>query len=142
MWNILHESYRRIDGAEQYALKLKRDVHEEANNSARLQYDLKQCQEALATSCAKLEEERLDYGAVRVALGFELESHKETIEVLERVFDEARKSGELADNFSRQIAMLRSKPVTQIAQAAPKVEELMATPLTKNNVALLNEITR
>jgi hypothetical protein len=77
-----------------YARRLEIDLHE-----SRLL--LTHCKDALAGSRAKLDEERLEFGAAQEALIFERERHKETTELLERVIEEARRSGDLADVKSR-----------------------------------------
>ena len=123
-WNILHEGYRRIEAAHHYALKSERD--------------LAQCRDALTASAADLDEERLDHRATQESLSFERATHRETINVLERVFEEARVSGELADHLRRQIATLQSNPGSQIVQVPPSaVLELEGSTPTKNNLALL-----
>ncbi|KFY17995.1 hypothetical protein V492_00245 [Pseudogymnoascus sp. VKM F-4246] len=123
-WNILHEGYRRIEAAHHYALKCERE--------------LKQCQDALTASAAEVNEERLDHRATQEALGFEQALHKETIKVLERVFEEARVSGELADYLRRQVASLQRPPSAQIVQVPPRaVLELEGSTPTQNNLALL-----
>ena len=98
----MHEGYRRIEAAHHYALKIARD--------------LAQCRDALTASAAEVDEERLDHRATQEALSFERSTHRETINVLERVFEEARVSGELADHLRRQIATLQSTPSSQIVQ--------------------------
>jgi hypothetical protein len=113
----LRDCYRKVEAADAYALKLRRDLHES-------QFALAQCQDALAASCAKLDGERQGFGAAQQALTFERDRHKETTELLERVFEEARLSGELADTLSRRIAILEG--------------QLVGYPLTKMNLALLD----
>lgn len=119
----MHEGYRRIEAAHHYALKCERE--------------LKQCQDALTASAAEVNEERLDHRATQEALSFERATHRETINVLERVFEEARVSGELADHLGRQIATLQSTPSSQIVQWPPRAEvQPEGSTLTQNNLAL------
>lgn len=49
----------------------------------------------------RLDKERLEFRGTQEALNFELKRHKETSELLGRVFEEARLSGELADMRGR-----------------------------------------
>ncbi|KFY31869.1 hypothetical protein V493_00726 [Pseudogymnoascus sp. VKM F-4281 (FW-2241)] len=132
-WSILHEGYRRIEAAHHYALKLERDQIEAANALA-------QCRDALTTTAAEVDEERLDHRATKEALGFEQAMHKQTISVLERVFEEARVSGELADHLRYQIAALQRTPSPQIVHVpVGAVLELEGSTPTQSNLALLDE---
>lgn len=102
----MHEGYRRLEAAHHYALKLERHLTDAANATNLSHIALAQCRDALTASGTEVDEERLDHRATQEALAFEQAMHKETINVLERVFEEARVSGELADHLRRQIATL------------------------------------
>lgn len=134
----MHESYRRLEDAHNYGFKLERDIVEAVNALEQSRFALIQSQEALSSCCTMLDEERLEFRGAQEALNFERERHKETIELLERVFEEARQSGELADMRSRQVAMLQSVPVSQSEHATAVVEEQwVGSLLTKENLAQL-----
>ena len=134
----MHEGYRRLEAAHHYALKLERDLIGTANVTQQSHIVLAQCRDALTASAAELDEERLDHRATQEALNFERATHRETINVLERVFEEARVSGELADHLRRQTATLQSTPSSQIVQVPTcAVLELEGSTPTKNNLALL-----
>ncbi|KFX89753.1 hypothetical protein V490_06825, partial [Pseudogymnoascus sp. VKM F-3557] len=137
-WNILHESYRRLEDEHNYGLKLERDLVEAGNTLEQSRFALIQSQEAFGACCTRLDEERLEFRGTQEALNFERERHKETIELLERVLEEARQSGELADMRGRQVAMLQSISGSQFEQAATVIEEqCVASPLTKENLTQL-----
>ncbi|KFZ25146.1 hypothetical protein V502_00376 [Pseudogymnoascus sp. VKM F-4520 (FW-2644)] len=137
-WNILHESYRRLEDERNYRLQLERDLVVAGNTLEQSRFALIQSQEALSACCARLDEERLEFRGTQEALNFEHERHKETTEILERVFEEARLSGELADMRGREVAMLQNIPGSQFEQATVAAEEQwVASPLTKENLAQL-----
>ncbi|KFX92039.1 hypothetical protein V490_05590 [Pseudogymnoascus sp. VKM F-3557] len=137
-WNILHESYRRLEDERNYRLQLERDLVEAGNTLEQSRFALIQSQEALSACCTRLDEERLEFRATQEALNFEHERHKETTELLERVFEEARLSGELADMRGREVAMLQNIPGSQFEQATVAAgEQWVASPLTKENLAQL-----
>ncbi|KFY28054.1 hypothetical protein V491_00660 [Pseudogymnoascus sp. VKM F-3775] len=137
-WNILYESYRRLEDQRNHGLKLERDLVEAVNALEQSRFALIQSQEALSACCARLDEERLEFRGIQEALNFERERHKETIELLERVFEEARRSGELADMRGRQVAMLQSVPGSQIEQTPTVTEDhWVASALTKENLTQL-----
>ncbi|OBT85136.1 hypothetical protein VE02_05623 [Pseudogymnoascus sp. 03VT05] len=135
-WNILHESYRRLEDSRNYGLQLERDLVEARNILEQSRFALMQSQEALSMCSTRLDEERLEFRCTQEALNFEHERHKETTELLGRVFEEARLSGELADMRGRQLAMLQGIPSPQFEQPTAVVEEqCVTTPLTKENLA-------
>ncbi|KAL5344940.1 hypothetical protein ACLOAV_009893 [Pseudogymnoascus australis] len=137
-WNILHESYRRLEDSRNYGLQLERDLVEARNTLEQSRFALMQSQEALSMCSTRLDEERLEFRGTQEALNFEHERHKETSELLGRVFEEARLSGELADMRGRQLAMLQSIPGPESEQPTAVAEELwVASPLTKQNLAQL-----
>ncbi|KFY96901.1 hypothetical protein V498_02412 [Pseudogymnoascus sp. VKM F-4517 (FW-2822)] len=137
-WNILHESYRRLEDSRNYGLQLERDLVEARNTLEQSRFALVQSQEALSMCSTRLDEERLEFRGTQEALNFEHERHKETTELLGRVFEEARLSGELADMRGRQLAMLQSIPGPQFEQPTAVAEEQwVASPLTKENLTQL-----
>ncbi|KFY03479.1 hypothetical protein V490_00174 [Pseudogymnoascus sp. VKM F-3557] len=137
-WNILHESYRRLEDSRNYGLQLERDLVEARNTLEQSRFALVQSQEALSMCSTRLDEERLEFRGTQEALNFEHERHKETTELLGRVFEEARLSGELADMRGRQLAMLQSIPGPQFEQPTAVAEDQwVASPLTKENLTQL-----
>ena len=137
-WNILHESYRRLEDSRNYGLQLERDLVEARNTLEQSRFALMRSQEALSVCSTRLDEERLEFRDTQEALNFEHERHKETTELLGRVFEEARLSGELADMRGRQLSMLQSIPGPQSEQPTAVAEEQwVASPLTKENLTQL-----
>jgi hypothetical protein len=111
---------------DQYARMLEHD-RKEAMNS------LTQCEAALAASREVINQERLYHRASQEELTFERERHKETVELLERVFEEARRSGEIADSLGCQIATLQAASSSGIAQVVPQDSASMKAPLGKES---------
>ncbi len=137
-WNILHESYRRLEDSCNYGLQLERDLVEARNTLEQSRFALMQSQEALSMCSTRLDEERLEFRGTQEALNFELERHKETSELLGCVFEEARLSGELADMRGRQLAMLQRIPGPQSEHpTAVAGDQWVPSPLTKQNLAQL-----
>jgi hypothetical protein len=111
---------------DRYARMLEHD-RKEAMNS------LTQCEAALAASREVINQERLYHRASQEELTFERERHKETVELLERVFEEARRSGEIADSLGCQIATLQAASSSGIAQVVPQDSASMKAPLGKES---------
>lgn len=114
--------YSRVEAAYEYARSLEQDLHRATSLVQHSQHALTQCEASLAASWDQLNEERLDHRAAQEELLFERERHKETMELLEKVFHEAMHSGEIADMLSREVATLReasSSGVTKASSQAP-----------------------
>lgn len=136
----MRDCYRRVEEADGYARKLERELRHAANIAEQSRLALAQCEDALAGSWAKLDEERLDFRAAQEALTFERERHKETTELLERVIEEARLSGDLADTLSRQVAILQSTPTSNGTKEGPNAKrQRVRAPLTETNLKLLDK---
>jgi len=95
-------------------------LHESTNLANQFQYTLAQCEASLVNSWKMLNEERLDHRACQEALTFECERHKDTQKILEQVFKETKRSGEIADRLGRELAELRATSSFRFAQAAPQ----------------------
>ena len=95
-------------------------LHESTNLANQFQYTLAQCEASLVNSWKMLNEERLDHRACQEALTFECERHKDTHKILEQVFKETKRSGEIADRLGRELAELRATSSFRVAQAAPQ----------------------
>jgi hypothetical protein len=95
-------------------------LHESTNLANQFQYTLAQCEASLVNSWKMLNEEHLDHRACQEALTFECERHKDTQKILEQVFKETKRSGEIADRLGRELAELRATSSFRVAQAAPQ----------------------
>jgi hypothetical protein len=95
----------------------------------RSHHALTECEASLAASWGLINQERLDHRASQEALTFERERHKETLELLELVFKEAVRCGEIADRLGSQVAALQSASNSGIVQAVPQAIASMEAPL-------------
>jgi hypothetical protein len=111
-----------VEAAENYARRLERDLQQTKAAAHQYQVALTECEASLVTSWETLNKERLDHRASREALAFESERHKETMELLERMFKEAIRSSEVADNLSSRLAAQHTGPNLEVCQAVPKLE--------------------
>jgi hypothetical protein len=109
-----------------YARRLEHDLKEAMDS-------LTQCDAALAASREVINQERLYHRASQEELTFERERHKETVELLEKVFEEARRSGEIADRLGCQVAALQAASSSGIVQAVPQDSASMKAPLGKES---------
>lgn len=107
-WEFSRDFYFRAESANEYARKLERDLHELAREAQRSQQALTQCEASLIASWNQLNEERLEHRASREALALECARHKDTLDMLERVFQEARRSGEIADTLKNKVIELQA----------------------------------
>ncbi|KAH8799407.1 hypothetical protein F5884DRAFT_811822 [Xylogone sp. PMI_703] len=104
-WNFLHDFYLRVDSANEHARRLESDLHEA--NSA-----LRQCEASLIAS-------------------IERNSHQDTTELLERVFREAIRSGEIADSLSSQVAIMQASSQSGIVQEVLQSTASTEAPMRK-----------
>lgn len=105
--------------AENYARRLEKDLHNAQTAIHQYQSALAEYAASLASSWETLNGERLDHQACREALAFETERHRETIELLDRIFKDAMRSGEVADFLSSRRA---TAPELEACQTVPKPE--------------------
>ncbi|KAH8674402.1 hypothetical protein BGZ60DRAFT_271486 [Tricladium varicosporioides] len=132
-WDFLRDFYLRVESANDYARRLESELHEAKNTAHQSQHALTQCEAALVNSWEMLNEERLDYRASQEALSFERERHKETMDLLERVFKEAIRSGEVADCLGGKLTELQAAASCRVAQAIPQtMATTEASPSTSN----------
>jgi hypothetical protein len=108
-----------VEVAENYARRLEKDLHNAQTAIHQYQSALAECTASLASSWETLNGERLDYQACREALTFETKRHKETIELLDRIFKDAMRSGEVADFLSNRRV---TAPELEACRAVPKLE--------------------
>jgi len=118
---------------ERYAERLEHDLEEAMDLAWGSRHALTLCEESLASSWDMINQERLDHRASQEALTFERERHKETIELLEKVFKEAVRSGEIADSLGSQVAALQAASNSGIIQAVPQAMVSMKAPLGKES---------
>jgi hypothetical protein len=131
-WDFLQDFYLRVDIAENYARRLEKDLHDAQTAIHQYQSALAEYAASLAASWETLNGERLEHQACREALTFETERHKETIELLDRIFKEAMRSVEVADFLSSR---RETAPKLEACQAVPKLEgPLTETPLTRKKL--------
>jgi hypothetical protein len=131
-WDFLQDFYLRVEAAENYARKLEKDLYDAQTAVHQYQAVLAEYEASLVASWETLNQERLDHRACREALTFETERHKETIQLLDRIFKEAIRSGEVADILSSRLA---TAPNLEAWQAVPKLEGSLAeTSLTRKTL--------
>ncbi|RFU32947.1 hypothetical protein B7463_g3362, partial [Scytalidium lignicola] len=90
-----------------------------------------QCEASLIASWEMLNEERLEHRAFREELTFECNSHKDTTELLERVFREVIQSGEIADSLSSQVAIMQASSQFGIVQEVLQSTASTEAPMSK-----------
>ncbi|KAF8848392.1 hypothetical protein BDZ45DRAFT_753891 [Acephala macrosclerotiorum] len=120
-WDFLRDFYWRVGAANEYARKLENDIHEATTRVQQSQWKFTHCEAALLSNQETLEEERLAYRASREELTFEREKYQETLEILEKVFREAVRSGEVADFLGNQIVALQAASKRGVIQPTPKI---------------------
>ena len=132
-WEFLRDFYSRVEAAHEYARRLENDLEH-------ARYALLQSEASLVSSWEKLEDERLEFRAAQEELVFERERHKETTDMLERVFHEAIRSSQIADALNGQIATLRAAngvgasrplldtPVTMASSPTPQGTSVLSNP--------------
>ncbi|KAH8790882.1 hypothetical protein F5882DRAFT_460694 [Hyaloscypha sp. PMI_1271] len=131
-WDFLQDFYLRVEVAESYARKLEKDLYDAQTAVHQYQAVLAEYEASLVASWETLNQERLDHRACREALTFETERHKETIELLDRIFKEAIRSSEVTDILSSRLA---TAPNLEAWQAVPKLEGSLAeTSLTRKTL--------
>lgn len=108
VWDLLHQSFQRMEETNRYALKLEEDIMGVTSNLTQSQFALAECQNALYAKTTTLDQERLEFRALQEALTFERERHLETTQLLEQTFEEAKQRGQRADMLSTQNFMLRA----------------------------------
>jgi hypothetical protein len=114
-----------------YARSLEHDLEEAMGLAWQSHHALTQCEASLAASWETINQERLEHRESQEALTFEREMHKETIELLEQVFQEAVRSGEIADSLSSQVAALQAASNSGIV--VPQAMASMKAPLGEEN---------
>jgi hypothetical protein len=125
-----------VESADGYARRLEHNVEEAKDLASRFYHALTQCEASLAASWETINQERLDHRASQEALTFERERHKETMELLEQVFREAVRSGEIADSLSSQVATLQAASNSGIIQAFPQAMASAKASLGKESSIL------
>jgi len=98
-----------------------------------LESKLHQCEASLVNSWEMLNEERLEHRACQEALTFERERHKDTIKLLGQVFEEATRSGEIADSLGSKLAELQAASSFGVAQATPQT--MASTETSQSNTS-------
>jgi len=111
---------------------LESKLQEATSLADKSQYALMQCETSLFNCWKMLNEERLELGACQEALSFERERHKDTIDLLERVFKEATRSGEIADSLGSKLAELQAVASFSVHQTAPQT--IASKDTSQNNV--------
>ena len=101
----------------EYTQRLISQLRDAINLAYRYQDALSQCDASLLSTLESRNEVRLDLRTCQEALNLEHQRHNETTELLGRVFKEALRSGEIADDLARRLAELRSSSWS-IAQPA------------------------
>ncbi|KAG0645011.1 hypothetical protein D0Z07_9204 [Hyphodiscus hymeniophilus] len=132
-WDFLRDFYSRVEAAHGYARSLENDLD-------LVRFALLQCESSLNSSWERLNEERLEYRAAQEELVFERERHKETMDMLEKMFHEAMRSGQIADFLSGEIATLRAamavgdprplseKPKSPNENPVPRAASILSSP--------------
>jgi recombination DNA repair RAD52 pathway protein len=150
-WEFLRDFYIKVESANGYAQRMENERHEAMKVAQESQHNLAQCEASLAASWKLLNEERLQHRASQEALLFELERHQETIQLLNQVFKEAERTGEVADRLSRKLAELQAASESGVVQAVPQtttstvVQNILAPPeafnFTSNSPGLKHSST-
>lgn len=133
------EYHVREAAAHAYIQKLKNDLDRTTETLEQSRVTLTHCEAALVASWEQMKQERLDHQRCREELTLDLtleltlerERHKETIDLLDRVFKEATRSGEIADRLGNRVAVLEA--AEQNSQAPPVAE------VPSNNSPLQNQ---
>jgi hypothetical protein len=113
---------------ENHARKLEKNLHDAHIAAYQYRATLAECETSLAASWETLNKERRDHLSCREALTLESQRYKEARELLERIFKETIRSGEVADALSNRLAPV---PNLGVHRAVPKLEGLVTeTPLT------------
>ncbi|RDL36282.1 uncharacterized protein BP5553_06894 [Venustampulla echinocandica] len=126
-WDFLRGFYFRAESLNEYAEKLEIKLHEATNLAQQGQYALSQSEASLANTWQMLNEERLVHRACQEELTFERAKHNDTIVLLDRVFGEATRCGEIADSLSSKLQAALS------SGAAQKAEPMMASEETSES---------
>ena len=124
-WEFLRGFYSRVEAAHEHA--------------RRLEHDLELARNALFSSWEKLHDERLEFRAAQEELVFERERHKETTDMLERVFQEAILSSQIADALSGQITTLRAANSVGAARPLLDTTVTLATSPTPQETSVLTD---
>ena len=140
-WDFLRDFYSRVDFANEYARRLEIDLHQTTHEARRSQLALTQCEASLVASWEMLNEERLEHRASQEALTFERERHQETIELLERIFKEAVRSGEIADSLGNQVAALQAASSLEIKEVVPQTAALLEASPSNESLMVLEAPT-
>lgn len=131
-WDFLHDFYFRVEVARSYARSLENELYDARSLLHQSQNALGQCEASLQASCDDLNEERLEHRASREELTFERERHNETHVMLEKVFREAVRSGEVADLLRSKLTSLRAvSDVGDIQEAPALPTSLQADSLSR-----------
>jgi hypothetical protein len=125
---------------ENHARRLEKDLHDAHIAAYQYRATLAECEASLAASWETLNKERQDHLSCREALTLESQRYKEARELLERIFKETIRSGEVADALSNRLAPV---PNLGVHRAVPKLEGLVTeTPLTFPSSHQLDEHER
>jgi hypothetical protein len=98
------------------------------------------CEAALFASWEKLNNERLDHRASREELSFERERHQESIELLDRVFKEAVRSGDVADSLKSQITVLQAALDKKVSREAWNIKGSPIEPSSPSQSSTLHKV--
>jgi hypothetical protein len=133
--DTLREFQVREAAAHAYIQKLKNDLGRTTETLEQSRVTLTHCEAALVASWEQAKQERLDHLRCREELTLELtlehERHKETTQLLDRVFKEAVRSGEIADRLGERVAALEAP---ERNSQTPRVAEVLSntSPPKKN----------
>jgi hypothetical protein len=123
--DALREFQVREAAAHAYIQKLKSDLDRTTQTLEQSRITLTHCEAALVVSWEQGKQERLDHQRCREELTLELtlerERHEETTKMLDRVFKEATRSGEIADRLGDRVAALEA---AERNSQAPRVAEV------------------
>jgi septal ring factor EnvC (AmiA/AmiB activator) len=131
----MRELHVREAAAHAYIQKLKNDLDRTTETLEQSRVTLTHCEAALVASWEQVQQERLGHVRCReeliLELAFERERHKETTQLLDRVFKEATRSGEIADRLGERVAALEA---TERNSQTPRAMELLPNTSPNKNL--------